>query len=89
MSLLKRFFIRYRFRKQIKSDQSLNVIDGIVKAKPLYKELCISAHPDKHPGNTEIAEELMKRIVENKHNYAELKKLKEEINQKLLTPNIK
>ena len=88
MNLLKRFFIRHRFRKQIKSDQSLNVIDGMVKAKSLYKELCVLAHPDRHPYNTEMAEELMKRIVENKHNYAELIKLKEVVNQRLLTPYI-
>ena len=63
MNIFKRFILRMKFRKSIKSDQSINVVDGMVKAQKLYKELCITAHPDKHIQNKDVAEALMKRIV--------------------------
>ena len=49
MNLFSRFFHRIRFRKTIKEDQSKNVVDGMVKARKLYKELSVAAHPDKYP----------------------------------------
>lgn len=83
MNVFFRFLKRLRFKKTIKSDQSKNVVDGMVKARKLYKELCLKAHPDKHINKKEIAEELMKRLVENRFNYEELKAIQSEIREKL------
>lgn len=83
MNILKRLITRIRFRKSIKSDESTNVVDGIVKARKLYKELCVATHPDKHSSKRDVAQDLMQRITENKHNYAALVSLKAEIEEKL------
>ena len=83
MNAIIRILNRWRFRKTIKEDQSQNVVDGMVKAKALYKELCQLAHPDKHQEKKELAEEIMKRIVANRYNYSKLLSLKEEIKEKL------
>lgn len=72
-----------KFRRTIKVDESTNVIDGMVKAKRLYKELCLIADPDRNPDKKEIAEELMKQIVANKHNYSALVSLKKEVTDHL------
>lgn len=83
MNILKRLIRRIRFRKSIKSDESTNVVDGIVKARKLYKELCMEAHPDRHPLKRDVAQDLTQRITENKHNYSALVSLKTEIEEKL------
>ena len=80
---MKRLLARMRFRKSIKSDESTNVVDGIVKARKLYKELCLAAHPDKHSEKLEMAKDLTQRITANKHNYAALVALKKEIEETL------
>lgn len=83
MNLISRFLARLRFRRAIKTDESTNVVDSMVKARKLYKELSIVAHPDKHPSKKDVAEELMQRITANKHNYSVLRSLKTEIEEKL------
>lgn len=83
MNLFSRFFARIRFRKHIKKDESANVVDSMVKARRLYKQLSVAAHPDKHPDKTDIAEDLMQRITANRHNYSELLRLKDEVDEKL------
>ncbi len=83
MGILKRLLARIQFRKSIKSDESTNVVDGMVKARRLYKELCLAAHPDKHPEKLETAQSLTQRITANKHNYAALIALKKEIEETL------
>lgn len=83
MNILRRMLARIRFRGTIKKDESVNVVDGMVRARKLYKKLSIMAHPDKHPSNREMAEEIMQRITVNKHNYAVLLSLKSEIEEKL------
>lgn len=83
MNILQRLITRIRFRRTIKSDESTNVVDGIVRARKLYKELCVLAHPDKHPLNQNTAQDLMQRITENRHNYAALLSIKTEIAEKL------
>lgn len=83
MNILCRFINRLRYRNTIKTDQSINVVDGMVKAHKLYKELCIKAHPDKHLEQKAVAEELMKKVVENKFNYKGLLQLQDEIKDKL------
>lgn len=83
MNILSRFIRRLKFRASITSDESNNVVDGIVKAQQLYKELSLKVHPDLNPDKIDIAEELMKRVVENRFNYAALLSLKQEIAEKL------
>lgn len=72
MKILSRFFRRLKFRKTVKTDETRNVVDSMVKARKLYKELSIMAHPDKHPDQKDIADELMQKINVNKHNYSAL-----------------
>lgn len=84
MNILKRFLRRLKFRRTIKVDESTNVIDGMVKAKRLYKELCLIADPDRNQDKKEIAEELMKQIVANKHNYSALVSLKKKVTDNLM-----
>lgn len=85
MNLIARLLNRYKFHKTIKADETSNVVDGIVKAKALYKKLSIAVHPDRNPGNREQAEELMEKVVANKHNYAALREIEKEVNQTLNT----
>lgn len=63
--------------------QSINVVDSIVKAKSLYKELVLRAHPDRNVEKRDIAEELTKLLTANKFNYKELKKIEVLIDEKL------
>ena len=56
----------------------------MVKARKLYKELSMAAHPDKHLEKHEKAEELTQRINANKHNYAGLRALQKEIEETLI-----
>ena len=83
MNPIKRFLTRLRFRRSIKTDESSNVVDSMVKARQLYKELVIAIHPDKHIDQQDVAEDLMKRVVANKHNYHALISLKKEMEEKL------
>ena len=83
MNIFSRLINRLRFRKTIKTDQSTNVVDSMVKARKLYKELCIKTHPDKHLGQQAIAEELMKKVVANRFDYNGLLQLQTEIKEKL------
>ena len=55
----------------------------MAKARNLYRELSVKAHPDRNPNNVEVAEDLMQRIVANRHNYAALLALKQEVIEKL------
>ena len=83
MNVINRILNRWRFRKSILGDQSRNVVDGMVKAKALYRELSRLAHPDRHLEKREIAEDIMKRVVANRYNYSRLLALKREIEEKL------
>lgn len=82
------FFVRYikriLFRRTVTRDESINVVDGMVKAQRLYKKLCLAAHPDRHPDKKEIAEDLTMRLVSSKHDYATLLKLEAKIKEKLI-----
>lgn len=82
-NLISRLIKRIKFRRTISKDESNNVVDGMVKARKLYKELCSIAHPDRNPCKKDVAEEIMKRIVKNKHNYSALLVLQKEIKEKL------
>lgn len=66
------------------SDEAYNIVESMAKAKPLYKELIKQAHPDKHPNNKDVAEELTAMINNNRFNYRELLKIKDLVNDKLV-----
>lgn len=83
MNILSRLLNRIRFRKTIKTDESKNVVDGIVKARMLYKKLSMQAHPDKNINRRDEAEDIMQRLTANKHNYAVLIEIEKEIKEKL------
>lgn len=83
MDIFRNLLNRIRFRRKIKKDESVNVVDSIAKAQQLYRELSIKVHPDKNRDKTELAEELMQRIVANRYNYSALLSLKQEVQEKL------
>lgn len=83
MDPISRLLRRLRFRRAIERDESTNVVDGMVKARLLYKQLSLRAHPDKNPDNRELAQELMAEISANRFNYAELKRLSAIVEEKL------
>lgn len=83
MYLISRIIRQLRFRKSLKCDESVNVVDGMVKARQLYKRLSIAAHPDKNTENEELAEDFMARIVANRFNYVELLLIGKAVNEKL------
>ena len=55
-------WIKKLFSKLDYKDESLNVVASIGKAKSLYKELIVKAHPDKHPNQLELATTLTELI---------------------------
>lgn len=83
MNLIGRFLARLKFRRKIKTDESFNVVDSMVKARQLYKELSVVAHPDKHPSRKNVAEDIMQRVTANRYNYSALLSLKKEFEDKL------
>ena len=83
MAFFQHFLNRLRFRRKIKSDESTNVVDSMVKARHLYKELCLKAHPDKNINQKEIAQDLMQRIEANRYDYSSLLRLRDEVLEKL------
>lgn len=83
MWFIQRLLKRIRFRKTIRRDESTNVVNGIAKARSLYKELIPKAHPDRHQEKKEIAENLTMQINENRYNYEALLLLKQEVEEKL------
>ncbi len=88
MNIIQRLINRIRFKRTIRCDESTNVVNGIAKARNLYKELIPMAHPDRHQKQKEIAEELTQRIIENRYNYEALLLLKQEVKEKLNNTNI-
>lgn len=83
MNILYRLVNRIRHRRLTKSNESKNVVAGMVKARKLYKDLVIKAHPDKHPDKCVVAEDITSRLTRCKYDYAELLKLRDEIQKKL------
>lgn len=81
--MFRKFFKRLKFRRTLKNDESVNVVNSMARARQLYKKLAILAHPDNNPQNAELAKEFMQRIVENKKNYANLLRIEQEVKEKL------
>lgn len=77
---IKRLFNK-KENKSVK--ESINVVESIGKAKSLYKDLIIKAHPDKHPNHSELATTLTELINKNRYNYSELLKIKKRIETEL------
>ena len=69
----------FQRRKKKPSDEYMNVVTGMGKARSLYRRLVTIAHPDRHPNEEERYTEIMNRITANRYNYNELLKIKEEI----------
>ena len=65
------------------NSQNINVVDSIVKARALYKQLVIKAHPDKNPEKRELAEEITQQLTSNIRNYQELLRIKKIIEEQL------
>lgn len=78
--ILKKILLR---NKTTFEHNEVNVVDSIVKARKLYKELIIKTHPDRNQQNSELANSLAQQVTENRYNYAELLKLQKIINEKL------
>ena len=72
-------FLKWFRRDNNNLSEGINVVSGISKAKSLYKELIVLAHPDRHPNEEEYYQELTDRITANRYNYNELIKIKNEI----------
>lgn len=66
-----------------KNKEIANIINGMSKAKQLYKDLIIEAHPDRHPHKKEIAHKITVLINENRYNYNALVELKKMIEREL------
>lgn len=77
-------FVKRFFSKKTHQREELNVINSIAMAKNLYKELVVKAHPDKHLDKIELAQSLMEQVNNNRYNYSELLKLKEQIDKQLM-----
>ena len=77
-------FIKQFFSNKTHQREELNVINSIAMAKKLYKELVVKTHPDKHLDKIELAQSLMEQINNNRYNYRELLKLKEQIENQLM-----
>lgn len=83
MNILRRIINRIRFRRKIKSDESGNVVAGIVKARQLYKTLALKAHPDRNHQKPELAQDIMARLSKSKYDYNALLEIEKEIEEKL------
>lgn len=60
-----------------------NVVVSICKAKALYKELIVTAHPDKNPNNKKEAEEITRLLNQHRRDYGMLLQLKQRIDNEL------
>lgn len=71
------WFRKILHRKNLEiPDESINVVASIGKAKALYKDLIIKAHPDRNPNNVELATSITDQLNSNRFNYRELLRLK-------------
>ena len=79
MITLRKIIRLFHKRKKGETNEGLNIVSGISKAKPLYKKLIMQAHPDRHPEKETYYKELTDRITENRYNYYELLKIEKEL----------
>ena len=75
------YFRRKRVRSKVREE--VNVVESMAKAKSLYKELILKAHPDRHVDKADLAQSITEEINKNRHNYQELLKLKSLIESEL------
>lgn len=76
-------YFRWLFPAKSSTNESINIVNSIAKAKKLHKELILYAHPDRHPNNQELATRLSKQINENRFDYSELLRLQDIVNKEL------
>lgn len=63
--------------------EETNIVQSIVNAKSLYKELIAKAHPDRNTFKEDLAKALTEEINNNRYNYRELLKLKQRVETEL------
>ena len=71
-----KWFRKIYYKTEKMPDESINVVESIGKAKALYKDLIVKAHPDRNPKNVELATSITDQLNINRYNYRELLKLK-------------
>ncbi len=73
-----KYISNYIRRKRVRSKvrEEVNVVASMAKAKSLYKELILKAHPDRHSDNVDLAHSITEEINKNRYNYQELLRLK-------------
>ena len=76
------YFRRKRARSKVREE--VNVVESMAKAKRIYKELILMAHPDRHADKVELAQSITEEINKNRHNYQELLRLKGLIEKELV-----
>lgn len=75
-------FFLMRRQKPLSADAQ-NVVMSMGKAKTLYKELVVMAHPDRNPQNKDVAEEITQLLNEYRRDYRMLLHLKQRIENEL------
>lgn len=75
------YFRRKRVRSKVREE--VNVVESMAKAKSLYKELILKAHPDRHIDKADLAQSITEDINKNRYNYQELLKIKNLIESEL------
>lgn len=80
-----RYISNYFRRKRVRSKvrEEVNVVESMAKAKSLYKELILKAHPDRHIDKADLAQSITEEINKNRYNYQELLKIKKLIESEL------
>lgn len=75
------YFRRKRVRSKVREE--VNVVESMAKAKSLYKELILKAHPDRHIDKADLAQSITEEINKNRYNYQELLRIKDLIESEL------
>lgn len=73
----------FKLKKKTNMVACENIVASMAKCKVLHRHLVILAHPDRHPNNRELAEELTQLLNRERYNYYELLKLKVRIESEL------
>lgn len=72
-----------RKKRKMSTNEAINVVASLAKAKQLHKKLLIKTHPDRHLDKIELATELSSLVNENRYNYEALLQLEKRIETEL------